>query len=164
LEQSLLDIKRGIAMKKKTIKESSTKKEVLDSLKNTKPAGEHKKEVNSYLTGDNGDIVSMMEAEWPEMTTEFKRLQRQQYELFLRKQHDYGPGNISVGTMLQTEEETHLALTGLWFRMNDKIQRLKNMLMSKRESAVDEPMEDAYLDVSNYGIMATIVKNGKWGK
>ena len=60
------------------IKESSTKKEVLDSLKNTKPAGEHKKEVNSYLTGDNGDIVSMMEAEWPEMTTEFKRLQREQ--------------------------------------------------------------------------------------
>ena len=48
--------------------------------------------------------------------------------------------------------------------MNDKIQRLKNMLMSKRESAVDEPMEDAYLDVSNYGIMATIVKNGTWGK
>ena len=28
----------------------------------------------------------------------------------------------------------------------------------------DEPIEDAYLDVSNYGIMATIVKNGKWGK
>jgi len=123
-----------------------------------------KKEVNSYLTGNAGDIVSMMEAEWPEMTTEFKRLQREQYELFLKKQHDYGPGNISVGTMLQTTEEVHLALTGLWFRMNDKIQRLKNMLMSKRESAVDEPMEDAYLDVSNYGIMATIVKNGKWGK
>jgi len=164
LEQSLLDIKRGVTMSKKIIKESSTKKEVLDSVKNTKPAGEHKKEVNSYLTGDNGDIVSMMEAEWPEMTTEFKRLQRQQYELFLRKQHDYGPGNISVGTMLQTEEEIQLSLTGLWFRMNDKIQRLKNMLMSKRESAVDEPMEDAYLDVSNYGIMATIVKNGKWGK
>ena len=27
-----------------------------------------------------------------------------------------------------------------------------------------EPMEDAFLDVSNYGIMATIVKNDKWGK
>ena len=109
-------------------------------------------------------VVEQMESEWPEMTTEFKRLQREQYELFLKKQHDYGPGNISVGTMLQTADEVHLALTGLWFRMNDKIQRLKNMLMSKRESAVDEPMEDAYLDVSNYGIMATIVKNGKWGK
>ena len=109
-------------------------------------------------------VVEQMEKEWPEMTAEFKRLQREQYELFLKKQHDYGPGNISVGTMLQTTEEVHLALTGLWFRMNDKIQRLKNMLMSKRESAVDEPMEDAYLDVSNYGIMATIVKNGKCGK
>ena len=109
-------------------------------------------------------IVKQMEDEWPEMTAEFRRLQHEQYELFLKKQHDYGPGNISVGTQLQTDEEVHLSLTGLWFRMNDKIQRLKNMLMSKRESAVDEPMEDAYLDVSNYGIMATIVKNGKWGK
>ena len=110
------------------------------------------------------DIVSQMEKEWPEMTKEFKKIQREQYELFLHKQHDYGPGNISVGTTLQTDDEVHLSLTGLWFRMNDKIQRLKNMLMSKRESAVDEPMEDAYLDVSNYGIMATIVKNGKWGR
>ena len=115
-------------------------------------------------TEDVHPVVEQMEKEWPEMTKEFKRLQREQYELFLRKQHDYGPGNISVGTMLQTADEVHLSLTGLWFRMNDKIQRLKNMLMSKRESAVDEPMEDAYLDVSNYGIMATIVKNGKWGK
>ena len=110
------------------------------------------------------NIITMMEKEWPEMTTEFKRLQREQYELFCRKQHDYGPGNISVGTNLQTKDEIHLSLTGLWFRMNDKIQRLKTLLLSGRETAVGEPLEDAYLDVSNYGIMATIVKNGKWGK
>ena len=110
-------------------------------------------------------IVKQMEDEWPEMTAEFRRLQKEQYELFLKKQHDYGPGNISVGTQLQTEDEVHLALTGLWVRMNDKIQRLKTLLMSGRDNAVQgEPMEDAYLDVSNYGIMATIVKNGKWGK
>ena len=109
-------------------------------------------------------IVTQMETEWPEMTQEFKRLQKEQYELFCRKQHDYGPGNISVGTQLQTPEEVKLSLTGLWFRMNDKIQRLKTLLMGNKESAVDEPLEDAYLDVSNYGIMATIVKNGKWGK
>ena len=119
---------------------------------------------NHYGNKKDSDIVTMMEKEWPEMTAEFRRLQREQYELFLHKQHDYGPGNISVGTQLQTEEEIQLSLTGLWFRLNDKIQRLKTMLMTKRESAVDEPMEDAYLDVSNYGIMATIVKNGKWGK
>jgi|TARA_Y100000034_G_C6617155_1_gene268937 hypothetical protein len=109
-------------------------------------------------------VVEQMELEWPEMTAEFKRLQKEQYELFVHKQHDYGPGNISVGTQLQTEDEIKLSLTGLWFRMNDKIQRLKTMLMSGKESAVDEPIEDAFLDVSNYGIMATIVKNGKWGK
>ena len=125
----------------------------------------NKKEVNSYLTGDHGDVVTLMEQEWPLMTAEFRKLQREQYELFLHKQHDYGPGNISVGTQLQTEEEVHLSLTGLWFRMNDKIQRLKNLLMSGRKNAVEnEPMEDAFLDIANYGIMATIVKNGKWGK
>ena len=115
--------------------------------------------------GKNKIVVEVMEREWAEMTSEFKKIQREQYELFLNKQHDYGPGNISVGTQLQTEEEIHLSLTGLWFRMNDKIQRLKNLLMSGRKAAVNgEPMEDAYLDVSNYGIMAIIVSRGKWGK
>ena len=132
-----------------TIKESKTKK----------------KYTNKYENKKSTDIVTMMEQEWPQMTAEFRRLQREQYELFLHKQHDYGPGNISVGTQLQTPEEIQLSLTGLWFRMNDKIQRLKNLLMSGRDNAVEnEPMEDAFLDVSNYGIMATIVKNGKWGK
>ena len=144
----------------KAIKESK-KKVIYETMKEEKK----KKEVNSYLTGDHGDIVTMMEEEWPEMTEEFKRLQREQYELFCLKQHDYGPGNISVGTQLQTPDEIHLSLTGLWFRMNDKIQRLKTLLMGDKEAAVNgEPMEDAFLDVSNYGIMATIVKNGKWGK
>ena len=124
----------------------------------------NKKVVYETLNEDK-TIVQQMEEEWPQMTAEFRRLQREQYELFLHKQHDYGPGNISVGTQLQTEDEIHLSLTGLWFRMNDKIQRLKNLLMNKRKSAVEgEPMEDAFMDVSNYGIMATIVKHGRWGK
>ena len=127
---------------------------VIEDMKNNSSKKQNKKE----------DIITMMEREWPVMTAEFRRLQREQYELFLHKQHDYGPGNISVGTMLQTPEEIKLSLTGLWFRMNDKIQRLKTLLMNDIESAVDEPLEDAYLDVSNYGIMATIVKNEKWGK
>ena len=111
------------------------------------------------------DVITLMEKEWPEMTAEFRKIQREQYELFLHKQHDYGPGNISVGTPLKTLEEIKLSLTGLWFIMNDKLQRVKTLLMTGRDSAVkDEPLEDAYLDVSNYGIMATIVGRGKWGK
>ena len=126
---------------------------------------ESKRKVTYETMNEDKTIVQQMEEEWPQMTAEFRRLQREQYELFLHKQHDYGPGNISVGSQLQTPEEVKLSLTGLWFRMNDKIQRLKTLLMGGREAAVNgEPMEDAFLDVSNYGIMATIVKNGKWGK
>ena len=110
-------------------------------------------------------VVEQMELGWPEMTAEFKNIQREQYELFLHKQHDYGPSNISVGTQLQTEAEVKLSLQGLFFRMNDKIQRIKTLLLNGGKQAVkDEPLEDAYLDVSNYGIMATVVSRGKWGK
>jgi len=109
--------------------------------------------------------TDLLEAEFPRMTTEFKRLQRVQYETFCRKQLDYGPGNIAVGTQLKTADDIKLSMTGLWFRMNDKIQRMKNLLMNDRDAFVkDEPIEDACMDVSNYGIMATIVKNKEWGK
>jgi len=145
------------------LKEASKKVEYTEQIKKAK------KMVNKKITyetmNEDKTVVQQMEEEWPQMTAEFRRLQREQYELFLHKQHDYGPGNISVGTQLQTPEEVKLSLTGLWFRMNDKIQRLKTLLMGGKEAAVNgEPIEDAFLDVSNYGIMATIVKNGKWGK
>ena len=71
---------------------------------------------NDLTSIDSKSVIEQMEKEWPEMTKEFKQLQREQYELFLHKQHDYGPGNISVGTQLQTPEEIKLSLTGLWFR------------------------------------------------
>ena len=124
------------------------------------------KTVKEY-TKNNPDltVVEQMELGWPEMTAEFKNIQREQYELFLHKQHDYGPSNISVGTQLQTEAEVKLSLQGLFFRMNDKIQRIKTLLLNGGKQAVkNETLEDSYLDISNYGIMAVIVARGKWGK
>ena len=82
-------------------------------MSNIKESKSKKVYTNHYGNKKNDDIVTMMEKEWPEMTAEFRRLQREQYELFLHKQHDYGPGNISVGTQLQTPEEIQLSLTGL---------------------------------------------------
>ena len=122
-----------------------------------------KERTNKDIYGTDDTSVQLMEQQYPETTGEFKRLQKQQYELFCRKQMDYGPSNISVGTNLQTEDEIKLSLTGLWFRMNDKIQRLKNLLLNNQKIN-NEPLEDSYLDVSNYGIMAVVVKNKKWGK
>jgi|TARA_Y100000361_G_scaffold146568_1_gene157136 hypothetical protein len=109
------------------------------------------------------DAVKFVEDRYPETAKEFKRLQEQQYKVFCEKQMDYGPTNISVGTNLETDEEVKLSLTGLWFRMNDKIQRMKNLLMNNQK-ANNEPLEDSFLDVSNYGIMSTIVNKKKWGK
>ena len=31
------------------------------------------------------DVIKQMEKEWPEMTKEFKKIQKEQYELFLLK-------------------------------------------------------------------------------
>ena len=59
------------------------------------------------------DIVSYMEKKYPKMTSEFKKIQQEQYELFLHKQHDYGPQNIAVGQMLVDEGEKRLSLMGL---------------------------------------------------
>jgi hypothetical protein len=50
---------------------------------------------------DTQDIVKYMEHKYPEMTTEFLTIQQEQYELFLRKQHDYGPQNVAVGSLLK---------------------------------------------------------------
>ena len=119
--------------------------------------GEYEKEIISQ------DAVKFVEEKYPETAQEFRRLQHEQYRVFCEKQMDYGPGNISVGTSLETAEEVKMSLTGLWFRMNDKIQRMKTLLMSNQK-ANNEPLEDSFLDVSNYGIMSTIVNNKKWGK
>jgi hypothetical protein len=77
---------------------------------------------------------------------------------------NYGPDNISVGTRLSTPEEVKLSQTGLWFRMNDKIQRLKQLVLLGKEDTVGESVMDTYSDLSVYGIIAQIVVKGKWGK
>ena len=114
--------------------------------------------------GDD-DVVGYMEETYPEMTQEFKKIQRDQYELFCKKQYDYGPQNIAVGTILKTPEDIKLSLLGIWFRMNDKIERMKTLLMRNGENSVEgEPVTDSFSDVSNYGVMAQVVARGKWAK
>jgi hypothetical protein len=108
--------------------------------------------------------VKLCEERYPEMTTEFKKILKEQYELFCKKQLNYGPDNISVGTRLETQEEVKLSLTGLWFRMNDKINRLKQLVLLGKNDTVGESIQDSYSDLSVYGIIAQIVSRGKWAK
>lgn len=113
---------------------------------------------------DEPEVVRQVEEMYPEMTDEFKGIMFTQYELFCKKQLNYGPGNISVGTQLETDDDVKLSLTGLWFRMNDKINRLKQMVVLGQPDKVGESISDTYQDLSVYGIIAQIVKNGKWAK
>ena len=121
------------------------------------------KEIDMTKKDEDLTAVEFIEKKYPVTSKEFKSLQDIQYRVFCEKQMDYGPSNISVGSNLETDADIKLSLTGLWFRMNDKIQRIKNILMNNRK-VNNESIADSYLDISNYGIMATIVKNGKWGK
>jgi len=112
----------------------------------------------------NPSLVEEIEREYPEMAKEFKDIMFRQYELFCMKQSNYGPGNIAVGTSLQTDEDKKLSLTGIWFRVHDKIQRLKQLVVLSKEDNVNESIEDTLQDLSVYGIIAQIVSNGKWAK
>ena len=110
------------------------------------------------------EAIAYIENNYPKMAKEFKKICQEQYELFCQKQSNYGPSNISVGTDLKTRDDIKLSLTGLWFRMNDKIQRLKNLIVLGKIDAVGESIEDSFQDVSNYGIIAQLVSRRKWGK
>ena len=126
------------------------------------------KVINDTPKGTNEestDIVTYMEKQYPDMTSEFKKIQREQYELFLHKQHDYGPQNIAVGQQLVNEEEKRLSLMGIWFRINDKVERIKTILMRGDNGSLEgEGLVDSYSDISNYGVMAQVVARGKWAK
>ena len=108
--------------------------------------------------------IKYIEEHYPETAKEFQRLQYEQWELFCKKQMDYGPSNISMGTSLVTDEEKRLSLVGLIVRINDKVQRLLNLIVKHNREAQNEPAMDAFKDLSVYGIIAQIVKNDKWGK
>ena len=77
---------------------------------------------------------------------------------------DYGPSNIAMGTSLDTDEEKRLSKIGLIVRINDKIQRLINLVVKNNREAQNEPTIDAFKDLACYGIIAQIVESGKWGK
>jgi hypothetical protein len=101
---------------------------------------------------------------YPQTNEEFKKILDEMYIIFCKKQRNYGPGNISVGTPLETKEDVKLSLTGLWFRINDKVQRLKQLVVLGQPDEVGESVMDTYQDLSVYGVIAQLVQRGKWAK
>jgi hypothetical protein len=110
------------------------------------------------------DAVNYCERVYPQTTEEFKKILDEMYVTFCKKQRNYGPGNISVGTALETKDDVKLSLTGLWFRINDKVQRLKQLVVLGHPDEVGESIQDTYQDLSVYGIIAQLVQRGNWAK
>jgi hypothetical protein len=117
---------------------------------------------NLNFTEEDNQAVEWCEKEYPELTQEYKKIMMEQYVLFCKKHRNYGCGNINVGTNLETDGDVKLALTGLWFRLNDKIQRLKNLVVLGEPDTVGEALDDTFQDLSIYGIIAQIVKQKKF--
>ena len=105
------------------------------------------------------DIKTIIKNKYPKTYEDILKIMDEQLELFCKKQHDYGPSNISMGG------DKELSLLGLAIRKNDKVQRLLNILhKNKGNTAVEESLRDTLMDLSIYGIIAQVVLNDNWGE
>jgi len=105
--------------------------------------------------------VQILKEEYPTIYDGYQSIIDEQFELFAKKHLDYGMHNVSAGTNLDTADEVEFAMTGLWYRLSDKINRWKNMIISGRK-AQNETLIDTYQDITNYGIIAQLVERGLW--
>lgn len=108
------------------------------------------------------DVIKDMREKYPQINKEFQKIQIEQYSLFCKKMLDYGKANISLGGDLSIPKDKTYSLTGIQIRLNDKINRLKNLLVHGKNYVKNESIEDTFIDISNYGIIALLVERNKW--
>ena len=114
------------------------------------------------------EVIKKIEEMYPECTDALMNNFDRAYDLWTKKQNDYGDSNIRLGLDLSSTSErsqnNRLAQLGVVIRLNDKISRLINLYKKDLESAVDESIEDTALDIMNYANMLMVLKSNKWGK
>lgn len=115
------------------------------------------------ITSDD-PAVFFCEEQYPEMCSAFTKYLAEEYILLCQKQMDYGPGNIAMGTTLSTNKEVKLSLTGIIIRLNDKIQRLINLVITNDREPTNESLVDTLKDIANYANIALVVLSGKWAR
>jgi hypothetical protein len=103
--------------------------------------------VDSNLTNSTTD--------WDEFELNVREVMTELGDLLIKKHKDYGPKNIS--------NSPYGATNGLIVRMWDKIARIVNLTKDgKNVTAENEPLEDSFKDIANYGIIGLLVLRGKW--
>lgn len=77
--------------------------------------------------------------------TQFKTVQQEGLELFIRKNKDYGDAFAEFGTI------------GVIMRMRDKLSRYTNISKLKIQLVDDEGLRDTLIDLHNYSAMAIML-------
>ena len=78
---------------------------------------------------------------------------------------DYGLNNVTLGgDIINNSDDKKFSLTGLSIRLTDKINRLRNLVISRKNYVLGEGMEDTFIDIANYGIIGMLVGRDKWKK
>lgn len=91
-----------------------------------------------------------------DLTREFIAQVIADIQLFDKKQQDYGSRNISDWGEF-----------GVLVRVNDKVARLKNLHsvsggIDVHKMPANESLDDSWADLSVYGVIARMVRAGKW--
>lgn len=80
-----------------------------------------------------------------EWTSKYKSIHKEAFELFEKKNSDYGDAFAEYG------------IIGVLVRMGDKIKRLQTIEKNKIILTSDERMRDTLMDLHNYSAMALML-------
>jgi hypothetical protein len=80
---------------------------------------------------------------------QMREIQKQGYELFVKKNIDYGDSFVKYGVI------------GVLMRIEDKIQRAMTITNNGVNLINDEGIKDTLLDLHNYAAMALMLLNEK---
>lgn len=92
--------------------------------------------------------------DWAEFELNVRDTMQELGDLLIKKHRDYGAKNIT--------NSPYGATQGLVVRMWDKIARIVNLTKQGNTTAENEPLEDSFKDIANYGIIGLLVLRGKW--
>ena len=104
--------------------------------------------VDFVVDGASGDL--QLEYEWAMIAKEI-------FELFKRKQKDYGPHNIGLG-----------GDSAILTRITDKFMRLHTLYKDgtnwEEVKPQNESLDDTWIDLADYAVIALMYRRGHWPK
>lgn len=100
------------------------------------------------MTNTSSNISKILD-----LTKEVEKITDELSKLLIKKHKDYGPLNIALSP--------GGPLNGIRVRMYDKLARI-NHLIENNSNPNYESLEDSFVDLANYAIIALLVQRGKW--